>query len=746
MRIRRLIAGVAMSALAASGLVLATTTVAGADDVTTALVSYQCVAHPPGAPGSVIARPVITTTTTLTAPAYVAPGGTFTIDHESPGTTVPAVQSGFVVNNISNLQTKFAKATNATFVSVTQLTPGVNWSGTITTTPTQVIITTPGPYPANAFFQLPKLRVEYQASMTNGTRMAEFENGFTTTANIKIGAVNINVTNSCPDPALSPAHSNVELVHVHVNDGTLNMPPDVDAGGYKGSGPLTPFNGAANTTFFGYTANENTPLPLDGTVLDHDGDAISAVQWSSSDPTCTFADPNAIDTSVTCNNPGIYTLTLSGTAGAHPAQVDTALIGVIDLANAPPIVNAGPDVSGDEDTPIALDGTVTNDEGGDTVTTDWNIDGASCSFGDETAVDTSVTCTDPGVYTATLSANDGVNPAVTDTAQVTVDAVVVNTPPTVDAGPNVSGDEDTPIALDGTVTDDGMSALTTDWDIDGASCSFGDETAVDTSVTCTDPGVYTATLTANDGVNPPVSDTTQVTVNDVVPPTCTGPCISIGDVTVHEGGSASFSLVLDVPAVAQYTVNWTRMNGTTTDLDLKGKPTTKTTTFKIGQFKKFLTVATVDDLEVEGDETFSIVLSSPTGGLAIDDGTGDAVLKNQTGIANDEVLIGSSSIYECDGVKPVAGKIPVVLSSPATSEFTIMYSTSSLDATVDVDYKAKIAKPLKFKVGQFKKFISVTVLCDLVTEGDDHITITLSGGPVNYNFGNTGVITIVDDD
>jgi hypothetical protein len=235
-------------------------------------------------------------------------------------------------------------------------------------------------------------------------------------------------------------------------------------------------------------------------------------------------------------------------------------------------------------------------------------------------------------------------------------------------------------------------------------------------------------------------------VNDVVPPTCTGPCISIGDVTVHEGGSASFSLVLDVPAVAQYTVNWTRMNGTTTDLDLKGKPTTKTTTFKIGQFKKFLTVATVDDLEVEGDETFSIVLSSPTGGLAIDDGTGDAVLKNQTGIANDEVLIGSSSIYECDGVKPVAGKIPVVLSSPATSEFTIMYSTSSLDATVDVDYKAKIAKPLKFKVGQFKKFISVTVLCDLVTEGDDHITITLSGGPVNYSFGNTGVITIVDDD
>lgn len=40
---------------------------------------------------------------------------------------------------------------------------------------------------------------------------------------------------------------------------------------------------------------------------------------------------------------------------------------------------------------------------------------------------------------------------------------------------------------------------------------------MDTGFTCTDDGTFTVTLTADDGVNPPVSDSAQVTVKNVAP-------------------------------------------------------------------------------------------------------------------------------------------------------------------------------------------------------------------------------------
>jgi hypothetical protein len=97
-------------------------------------------------------------------------------------------------------------------------------------------------------------------------------------------------------------------------------------------------------------------------------------------------------------------------------------------------------------------------------------------------------------------------------------------PPSVDAGGAVSGNEGSAIALNGTVSDPDGDTVTTLWTyapfsgVDlGATCSFADATAVDTTITCTDDGIYTATLTGDDGSNPPVSDSTTVTVANVAP-------------------------------------------------------------------------------------------------------------------------------------------------------------------------------------------------------------------------------------
>ncbi|MDF3148269.1 MULTISPECIES: DUF2599 domain-containing protein [unclassified Streptomyces] len=95
--------------------------------------------------------------------------------------------------------------------------------------------------------------------------------------------------------------------------------------------------------------------------------------------------------------------------------------------------------------------------------------------------------------------------------------------PIVDAGPDVSGDEGSKIKLAGEAWDDAGQPGTT-WSYepvegvdDGATCAFDDASSPRTTVTCTDDGTYRVTLTADDGVNRPVSDSAVVTVKNVAP-------------------------------------------------------------------------------------------------------------------------------------------------------------------------------------------------------------------------------------
>lgn len=100
--------------------------------------------------------------------------------------------------------------------------------------------------------------------------------------------------------------------------------------------------------------------------------------------------------------------------------------------NAPPQVNAGPAALGSEGQAVALAGTAT-DPDGDTLTISWSatpgagVDaGATCSFSPPASASTSITCTDDGPWTATLTASDGVNPAVSSSTAVALGNVAAS--------------------------------------------------------------------------------------------------------------------------------------------------------------------------------------------------------------------------------------------------------------------------------------------------------------------------------
>ena len=91
-----------------------------------------------------------------------------------------------------------------------------------------------------------------------------------------------------------------------------------------------------------------------------------------------------------------------------------------------------------------------------------------------------------------------------------------DTPPTVSAGGPYSGTEGSAVGLSGAVTDPTVShswTVVAQTGVDaGAACAVADPASLSTTVSCTDDGVYTVTLTAGG-----VSDTTTVTVDNVAP-------------------------------------------------------------------------------------------------------------------------------------------------------------------------------------------------------------------------------------
>jgi hypothetical protein len=230
--------------------------------------------------------------------------------------------------------------------------------------------------------------------------------------------------------------------------------------------------------------------------------------------------------------PGPNTLTLTtGVAGDCLSLIVAAINLPAGAApnqpNLPPSANAGGPYSGDEGAPIALSGSA-SDPDGDALTVSWSyaagmgVDaGAACTFTNGNTLTPSITCTDDGAYTATLTVDDGTNPPVSNSANLTVSNeapdLTITTP---SAGALYA--INTAVNLSGAFSDQGTNDTHTcaiDWD-DGAGAQAGTVSETAGSGTCTgsksfaSAGVYNIAVTVTDDDGGSDSESVMVVVYD----------------------------------------------------------------------------------------------------------------------------------------------------------------------------------------------------------------------------------------
>lgn len=201
-------------------------------------------------------------------------------------------------------------------------------------------------------------------------------------------------------------------------------------------------------------------------------------------------------------------------------------------------------------------------------------------------------------------------------------------PPTVDAGPRRNGAEGSTVRLDGSASDDhGAPAL--HWfvspgtDVDaGTRCRFSDPTAATPTLSCTDNGTFTLTLTADDGVNATVSDSTTVHLRNVAP---TLHITAPAPWTARRAGSSATARATftDPGSNDTHTCRTAWDDGTVTSRPAHGHACTLPHGFGDAGMFDTRTTVTDDDGGADTGERMVIVYE-PTAGLAVSAATAPA--------------------------------------------------------------------------------------------------------------------------
>ncbi|WP_338415330.1 Calx-beta domain-containing protein [uncultured Sphaerotilus sp.] len=161
-------------------------------------------------------------------------------------------------------------------------------------------------------------------------------------------------------------------------------------------------------------------------------------------------------------------------------------------------------------------------------------------------------------------------------------------------------------------------------------------------------------------------------------------------------------------------------------------------TFAAGKTSVLVRTPLIADTLDDNGETFTLSATTvaPAGGTSNASATGTATLLDLPALRIDD-----QTVNEATGI----ATFTVTLSSPASTEVTVRYSSADGSATSGRDYGA-VSGTLTFAPGELSKTISVPITDDLVYEGPETFTIQLASPSPNAVIADPlGLGTIKDD-
>jgi CSLREA domain-containing protein len=359
---------------------------------------------------------------------------------------------------------------------------------------------------------------------------------------------NSTITNNSANATSTDANGNLFFGY----DGGVSAPQNqfIDGGGNTLS-PNFSANSRPPTANAGpdQTAECGSPVTLDGSAsIDPEGGPLTFVWKEGATQIATGVMP-----SVTLGS-GSHTITLTVTDDHNKTSTDTVIVTVADTQPPTITVNGADPMTIECHTTFVDPGATAND---------------ACTGNVPVIASGSVNADVPGTYTITYTAGSGPQ---TVTATRTVN-VVDTQPPTI----TVNGANPMTVSCQGSFTDPGATA--------SDACAGSVPVTTSGTVNVSVPGTYTITYSATDGINPAVTATRTVIVQNVAPViTLNGAdpmTVECHTTFVDPGATANDPCAGSVPVTASGNVN-------------ANTPGTYTITYTAGSATKTRTVNVVD--------------------------------------------------------------------------------------------------------------------------------------------------------
>jgi GrpB-like predicted nucleotidyltransferase (UPF0157 family) len=208
----------------------------------------------------------------------------------------------------------------------------------------------------------------------------------------------------------------------------------------------------------------------------------------------------------------------------------------------------------------------------------------------------------------------------------------------------------------------------------------------------------------------------------------------------ENAGSVTLTVTRSGDTSQTATIHYATSNGTAT-ASSDYNSTSGDLTFAPGETSKPITVQVLDDSTYEGDESFTVTLSSPMGA---DLGLSTATV---TIFDNDSppMFQFSSTTY---GIGEAAGTVTITVTKTGSTavDATVHFTTSDGTASAPGDYTST-AGDLTFAPADTSISFTVPINNDTTFEGNENFEVRLSA-PTNATLGanNSATVTIVDND
>ncbi len=226
------------------------------------------------------------------------------------------------------------------------------------------------------------------------------------------------------------------------------------------------------------------------------------------------------------------------------------------------------------------------------------------------------------------------------------------------------------------------------------------------------------------------------------------PTVDIADapaVLENSGGTADFPLTLSAVSTEHITVTYSTADNTATNLADYTGVTAVDIVFAPGETSKTISIAILDDVAFEGDETFFVNLIGIASGATIGtaQGTGTITEDDTATLSVNDVTVAEGA-----GGTTTDAVFTITLAPSSVSAVTVDYATDTTGtATSGEDYVAGSGS-VTFAPGETTKTFTVTVNGDDAAEPDETFNVNLSNAsPTAVTFSDSnGVGTITNDD